>query len=199
MAGTTTKHSSTFPGNPFFFFPQPNMERVIKARLRGEKSERVASRFRESAEKAWTFFFFFYPDIALPIRRVVRFLGTNGRPVDRSTNYTNEDPRNVQRQKLPSLLAKLFFFPTWPKTFYFSFFRKHDFTFSPRVFLENFLFFLLDNFDENLGNCSLASYMRRRRKILKSRWSHISKPRQQPPSRCRTARSRERVKRTQTE
>ena len=92
-----------------------------------------------------------------------------------------------------------FFFPTWPKTFYFSFFRKHDFTFSPRVFLENFLFFLLDNFDENLGNCSLASYMRRRRKILKSRWSHISKPRQQPPSRCRTARSRERVKRTQTE
>lgn len=161
MAGTTTKHSSTFPGNPFFFFPQPNMERVIKARLRGEKSERVASRFRESAEKAWTFFFFFYPDIALAIRRVVRFLGTNGRPVDRSTNYTNEDPRNVQRRGNCHLFWRnYFFFPTWPKTFYFSFFRKHDFTFSPRVFLENFLFFffLLDNFDENLGNCSLASY-----------------------------------------
>lgn len=141
MAGTTTKHSSTFPGNPFFFFPQPNMERVIKARLRGEKSERVASRFRESAEKAWTFFFFFYPDIALAIRRVVRFLGTNGRPVDRSTNYTNEDPRNVQRRGNCHLFWRnYFFFPTWPKTFYFSFFRKHDFTFSPRVFLENFFF-----------------------------------------------------------
>lgn len=141
MAGTTTKHSSTFPGNPFFFFPQPNMERVIKARLRGEKSERVASRFRESAEKAWTFFFFFYPDIALPIRRVVRFLGTNGRPVDRSTNYTNEDPRNVQRRKLPSLLAKLFFFSYLAKNFLFFLLSKTRFHFFPSRIPRKFSFF----------------------------------------------------------
>ena len=146
MAGTTTKHSSTFPGNPFFFFPQPNMERVIKARLRGEKSERVASRFRESAEKAWTFFFFFYPDIALAIRRVVRFLGTNGRPVDRSTNYTNEDPRNVQRRKLPSFLAKLFFFSYLAKNFLFFLLSKTRFHFFPSRIPREFPFFSFRQF-----------------------------------------------------
>ncbi|OAD59405.1 hypothetical protein WN48_09145 [Eufriesea mexicana] len=55
------------------------MERVIKA---GQQSRPSSGDFRESTEKAWTFFLQPILASAGAIRRVVRFLGTNGRPLD---------------------------------------------------------------------------------------------------------------------